>query len=63
MSKYVITAVAIAFFISFTIMFSMFYLSQDTRTMQDLHSHPFFLSELNSEKTSVFLIGHSDVGQ
>lgn len=63
MSKYVITAVAIAFFISFTIMFSMFYLSQDTRTMQDLHKHPFFLSELNSEKTSIFLIGHSHVGQ
>jgi len=63
MGKYIIIAVAIAFFISFTIMFSMFYLSQDIRTMQDLHKHPFFLSKLNSEKTSIFLIGHSHVGQ
>ena len=63
MSKYIILAVVIAFFVSFTIIFSMFYLSQDTRTLQDLHTHPFFLSKLNSEKISIFLIGHSHVGQ
>ena len=63
MSKYIILAVTIAFFVSFTIIFSMFYLSQDTRTLQDLHTHPFFLSKLNSEKISIFLIGHSHVGQ
>lgn len=63
MGKYIIIAVAIAFFISFTIMFSMHYLSQDTRTLQDLHMHPFFSSELNSERTSIFLVGHSHVGQ
>ena len=63
MNKHIVVAVAMAFFISFTIMFSMHYLSQDTRTLQDLHKHHFFLSKLNSEKTSIFLIGHSHVGQ
>lgn len=63
MNKSIIAAVIMAFVVSFTILFTMHFISQDPRTMQDLDKHPFFLSKLNSEKSSIFLIGHSHVGQ
>jgi len=63
MNKYIIIAVTIAFVISFTILFTMHFISQDPRTIQDIKMHPFFLSELDSQKSSIFLIGTSHVGQ
>src|SRR3989338_1222732 len=48
---------------SFTILFSMHFVSQDPRTIQNIDMHPFFLTKLNSERISIFLIGHSHVGQ
>ncbi len=63
MNKQIIAAVLIAFVVSFTILFTMHFLSQDPRTIQDIKMHPFFLSKLDSEKSSIFLIGHSHVGQ
>lgn len=63
MNKQIIVAVTIAFVISFTILFMMYFISQDPRTIQNIEMHPFFLSELDSEKSPIFLIGHSHVGQ
>lgn len=63
MNKNIVAAVSIAFFVSFTVLFLMHFISQDPRTIQNIDVHPFFLSELNSEKLSIFLIGHSHVGQ
>jgi len=63
MDKKIIVAVSIAFFVSFTLLFTMHFLSQDPRTTQNMEIHPFFLSELDSKKSSIFLIGHSHVGQ
>ena len=63
MNKHIVTAVAIAFFVSFTVLFSMHFVSQDPRTIQNIDMHPFFSSELESENLSIFLIGHSHVGQ
>jgi|TARA_B110000467_G_C18326728_1_gene489604 hypothetical protein len=63
MSKHIIVGVSIAFFVSLTILFTMNFISQDPRTIENINEHPFFLSELDSEKSSIFLIGHSHVGQ
>ena len=63
MNKQIVSAVAIAFFVSFTVLFSMHFISQDPRTIQNIDMHPFFSSELESENLSIFLIGHSHVGQ
>ena len=63
MSKNIVAAVSIAFFVSFTVLFSMHFVSQDPRTIQNIDMHPFFLTKLNSERISIFLIGHSHVGQ
>ena len=42
MNKHIIAGVTIAFVVSFTILFTMHFISQDPRTMQDLDKHPFF---------------------
>ena len=63
MYKNIVAAVSIAFLVSFTLLFTMHFISQDPRTMQDMDMHPFFLSELDTKKSSIFLIGHSHVGQ
>jgi hypothetical protein len=63
MNKRIILGVTIAFVVSFTILFLMHFISQDSRTIQNMENHPFFLSELDSKKSSIFLIGHSHVGQ
>ena len=63
MDKKIIASISIAFFVSFTLLFAMHFLSQDPRTIQNIDIHPFFSSELDSKKLPVFLMGHSHVGQ
>ncbi len=63
MNKHIIVAIAIAFVISFTILFTMHFIFQDPRTTENIETHSFFLNELDSENSSIFLIGHSHVGQ
>ncbi len=63
MNKHIITAVTIAFVISFTVLFTMHFISQDPRTIENIETHSFFLSKLDSKNSSIFLIGHSHVGQ
>ena len=63
MNKHIIAGVSIAFVVSLTILFTMHFISQDSRTIENINEHPFFLSNLDSEKSSIFLIGHSHVGQ
>ena len=63
MNKHIIAGVSIAFVVSLTILFTMHFITQDSRTIENINEHPFFLSNLDSEKSSIFLIGHSHVGQ
>ena len=63
LNKHVIGAITLSFVISFTILFLMHFTFQDPRTMEDIGTHDFFSSKLNSEKSAIFLIGHSHIGQ
>ncbi len=63
LNRHIIVAVTIAFVISFTTLFLMHFASQDPRTVQDIGTNSFFSSTLDSKKLSIFLIGHSHVGQ
>lgn len=63
MVNYILVSITIALCISFSLMFLMYFFSNDPRTMENLHMHPFFSSKLESGKTSIFLLGHSHVGQ
>jgi len=63
LNKHIIGAITLSFLISFTILFLIHFTFQDPRTMEDIGTHDFFSSKLNSEKSAIFLIGHSHIGQ
>lgn len=42
MNKHIIAGVTIAFVVSFTVLFSMHFISQDSRIIQNMENHPFF---------------------
>ena len=42
MSKHIIIGVSIAFVVSLTILFTMNFISQDPRTIENINEHPFF---------------------
>lgn len=63
MNRQIIVAITVAMIIPFIILFTMHFVSLDPRTIQNIEKHPFFLSKLDNNKESIFLIGHSHVGQ
>jgi len=42
MNKHIIAAVTIAFAISFTVLFTMYFIFQDTRTIENIETYSFF---------------------